>query len=580
MLNARLLREVDGYRVPVALHVGLQWVSLLASLAFSAAVTYVLGSMIVGTLGREGLGAAVAVCVVSAVVRAACQVGCARAAHLASREVRRSLRERMYRHVLALGGADRLPLKTSELVQVFCEGVDQLDSYFSAYLPQFFYAMLAPLTLFCVLAPMSLPVATVLLVCVPLIPVTIAAVQTWAKRLLGEYWGQYTQLGDVFLENLQGLTTSKVFGTDGLRHERMNEQAESFRRITMRVLSMQLNSIAVMDLVAFGGACAGTLVAVWQCAAGELSAGQCLFAVLVAADYFIPMRLLGSFFHIAMNGVAAADKMFALIDAPVPGRGRQRLDAYGVELRGAAFAYGDGPLALDGVDLRVAQGGFAALVGESGSGKSTVASLVRGVRCPNGGSVRIGGVDVHDVDPDELARCVAYVGHEDYLFNMSVRDNLCMARADAGDGVLWDALRAARADGFVRDMGGLDAVVAPGGANLSGGQRQRLSVARALLRDAGVYIFDEATSAVDVESEDAIMRVVCELAEAGKTVLLITHRLASAAAADVVYVMEAGHVVEAGTSDELRAASGAYARMWAVQQELEKYVEGGERDEA
>ena len=516
-----------------------------------------------------------AVALLAVAVRALCASGASWASSRASRSVKRRLRPLIYEKLLRLGPSYREHALTSEVVQVSVEGVDQLETYFGSYLPQLFYALLAPLTLFAVLAPVSLAAAVVLLVCVPLIPVAIAAVQTWAKRLLSKYWGSYTALGDTFLENLQGLTTLKVYGADEMKQQEMNERAEEFRRITMRVLVMQLNSIAIMDVVAYGGAAAGIAVGLLQLRSGAVDLVGCLMITLLAADYFLPMRQLGSFFHIAMNGMAASDKIFRLLDAEEPVAGTEpfpaRLD---IRAAGLGFAYQgeDGPRpALCDVDLVVPGGSLTAVVGASGCGKSTLAAVLMGRNRGYTGSLSVGGVELSEIDAADLMRHVTYVGHQSYLFRGTVRENLLAAKPGATDDELWEALERTRLAGFLRAGQGLETRLAEQASNLSGGQRQRLALARALLHDARVYIFDEAASNVDVESEDAIMAAITELARAraDRTVLLISHRLASVVGADQIVVLADGAVAESGTHDELVARGGTYAALWGAQQELE-----------
>ena len=573
MIDKRLIGIVPGSMRYVGASVALQWVSLVANMGMVLVICRTLSALWAGTAGEKDL-VLLAVCViVTAVVRGLAAVGSARMGFLASREVKRALRHRIYEKLLRLGPSYHEEVRTSEVVQVAVEGCDQLETYFGAYLPQFFYAMLAPLTLFVALAFVNVPAAVVLLVCVPLIPVAIAAVQTWAKRLLGRYWGQYTELGDTFLENLQGLTTLKVYQADEFKQAEMNEQAEKFRRITMRVLTMQLNSITIMDLVAYGGAAAGVAVALTQMAAGSVDLGGCLAIILLAADYFIPMRQLGSFFHVAMNGMAASEKIFGLLELPEPPAGGEsfpaRCDVCARDLR---FSYDGEREVLDGVDLDVPAGGFVAVVGESGCGKSTLAALLLGRLRGYRGSLTVGGVEVSALDTADLLAHVTYVGHESYLFKGTVRENLLVAAPGASDDALWSALEATRLAPFLRGEDGLDTMLAERGSNLSGGQRQRLAIARALLHETPVYVFDEATSNVDAESEDAITGAVRGLAGRA-TVVLISHRLANVAGADVIFVLDGGRVVERGRHDELVAAGGRYATLWRAQRELEEYGE-------
>ncbi len=571
MIDKRLIGIVPGSMRYVGASVALQWASLVANMGMVLAICRTLSALWAGAAGEKDL-VLLAVCVVAAAaVRGLSAVGSARMGFLASREVKRTLRHRIYEKLLRLGPSYREDVRTSEVVQVAVEGCDQLETYFGAYLPQFFYAMLAPLTLFVALAFVNVPAAVVLLVCVPLIPVAIAAVQTWAKRLLGRYWGQYTELGDTFLENLQGLTTLKVYQADEFKQAEMNEQAEKFRRITMRVLTMQLNSITIMDLVAYGGAAAGVAVALTQMAAGTVDLGGCLAIILLAADYFIPMRQLGSFFHVAMNGMAASEKIFRLLGLPEPPAGGESFpsccDVRACDLR---FSYDGEREVLDGVSLDVPAGGFVAVVGESGCGKSTLAALLLGRLRGYRGSLTVGGVEIGALDAADLLAHVTYVGHESYLFKGTVRENLLVAAPGASDDALWAALEATRLAPFLRGEDGLDTTLAERGSNLSGGQRQRLAIARALLHETPVYVFDEATSNVDAESEDVIMDAVRGLAGRA-TVILISHRLANVVGTDEIFVLDGGCVVEHGRHDELVTAGGRYATLWRAQRELEEF---------
>ena len=435
--------------------------------------------------------------------------------------------------------------------------------------------MLAPLTLFACLSFVSLSAALTLLVCVPLIPVAIASVQTWAKKLLANYWGQYTALGDTFLENLQGLTTLKIYQSDGYKQEEMNTQAEQFRKITMKVLTMQLNSITIMDLIAYGGAALGAVMAASQLCSGRVDLAGCLLILLLSADFFLPMRQLGSFFHIAMNGMAASEKIFRLLDLPERSQGQRPFPAdCSIRCENLCFSYEPGREALHGVDLSFPAGGFTAIVGESGCGKSTIASILMGRNRGYSGSVRVGGTELSDIAEVSLMEHITYVSHQSCIFKGSIRDNLLMGKPDAGESELWTALERVKLADFLQGERGLDTPLTERGENLSGGQRQRLALARALLHDSPVYIFDEASSNIDVESENDIMAQIHALARS-KTVILISHRLANVADADSIYVIERGAVAEHGTHGELLAKHGQYARLWNAQQNLENYGKEG-----
>lgn len=575
MINKRLIGTVPDSKKYIAANVLCQWLALLANIVLMAAVARLLAGLWQNTVEPRSLTALGAVGAAALAVRFVCTALASRMSYLSSKAVKKTLREKIYRKLLRLGSSYKEQVNTSEVVQVAVEGVDQLETYFGAYLPQFFYAMLAPLTLFGVLAFVSLPAALVLLVCVPLIPAAIVAVQRWAKKLLAKYWGQYTALGDSFLENLQGLTTLKIYQADAYKQQEMDRQAEQFRRITMKVLTMQLNSITIMDLIAYGGAALGAILAATQFAAGRISLDGALLILLLAADFFIPMRLLGSFFHIAMNGMAASDKIFRLLDLPEPARGSETLgDDLTIRCRDLGFGYQPEKPVLRRLELEIPMGSFTALVGESGCGKSTLSALLMGRNKGYTGSVTVGGLELRNIREDSLLGAFTYVSHQSYLFKGTVADNLRMARPDASDDALWQVLEQVKLADFVRSEQGLDTPVAERGANLSGGQCQRLALARALLADSPAYIFDEATSNIDVESENDIIEVIRRLAKT-KTVLLISHRLANVEFADKIYVLEKGRLAESGSHGVLLARGGCYARLWNAQAELENYGKEG-----
>jgi ABC-type transport system involved in cytochrome bd biosynthesis fused ATPase/permease subunit len=543
MINKRLIQTVGDSKKYIAGNVISQWISLVANICLMTDITYLLVSVFHGQVKNMELAVCAGVAFACVVVRFLCNIVSSRMSFLSSKAVKRTLREHIYQKLLRLGTSYREQVNTSEVVQVAVEGVDQLETYFGAYLPQFFYAMLAPLTLFVFLCFVNVPSAVVLLVCVPLIPVAIAAVQTWAKKLLSKYWGQYTALGDTFLENLQGLTTLKIYKADDYKNTQMNHEAEEFRKITMKVLTMQLNSIAIMDLIAYGGAALGVIMAVTQLKNGNVSLQGCILIILLAADFFIPMRQLGSYFHIAMNGMAASDKIFRLLDLPEQSQeGKQKIpDDYSIDCQNVSFSYEEDREVLHQIDMRFPVGSFTAIVGESGCGKSTVAAVLMGRNKDYTGSVTIGKTELTDVAEESLMKNLTYVSHQSYLFKGTVRDNLLMGKPDATDEELWAVLTKTRLADFMKSEDGLETQIQEKGANLSGGQCQRLALARALLHDSPVYIFDEATSNIDVESENDIMEQIHKLATT-KTVILISHRQSTMCIADSVYSVEHGRV--------------------------------------
>lgn len=575
MINKRLIGTVKESKKYIAGNVICQWLSLAANITMMGAVAKMLQNLFEGSAAAGQLALTAVIAAVAVLVRFACAVGSSRMGYLSSKAVKKTLREMIYRKLLRLGSSYKQQVNTSEVVQVAVEGVEQLETYFSAYLPQFFYAMLAPLTLFGVLSFINFPSAIVLLVCVPIIPVTIVLIQRWAKKLLAKYWGQYTALGDTFLENLQGLTTTKIYQADAFKHKEMNEQSEHFRKITMKVLTMQLNSITIMDLIAYGGAALGVILATTQLRAGHVDLFGCILIILLAADFFLPMRMLGSFFHIAMNGMAASDKIFHLLDLPEPEQKTAAVpeDCF-ITCRDLRFSYEADREILHGIDMIFPKGSFTAIVGESGCGKSTIASILMGQNKDYTGEITVGGTSLSEISEASLMESFTYISHQSYLFKGTVRENLLMACPDAGEDTLWKVLEQVNLADFLRREKGLDTVLNEQASNLSGGQRQRLALARALLHDSPVYIFDEATSNIDVESENDIMAQIHALAKT-KTVILISHRLANVAVADNIYVLDKGSIVESGNHTALLAQDGAYAKLWNAQQELENYAKGG-----
>ena len=572
MINKRLIQAVPESKKYIALNVALQWLSLAANIVMIGAIGFFLQKLLTKTEDVTSIIVLASIAVGAIIVRFLCTIGAARMSHLSSKSVKKTLRNKIYSKLLRLGSSYNSKVSTSEVVQMSVEGVDQLDIYFASYLPQFFYSMIAPITLFVVLCFINWQSALILLACVPLIPISIALVQTFAKKLLSKYWGQYTALGDTFLENLQGLTTLKIYQADAKKNEEMNVEAEHFRKITMKVLTMQLNSISIMDIVAFGGAAAGIVMAVSQLAAGNIDFAGCIIIILLSADFFIPMRQLGSFFHIAMNGMAASDKIFHLLDLEEPQEKTKTVPNHNCDIACShvGFRYNEEREILKDINVQFPQGSFTAIVGESGCGKSTLDGILMGRNAPYQGHITIGGVELSEIEESNLMQTITYISHNSYLFKGTVRDNLLMGDPNATDEQMWHVLEQTKLAAFLRSEQGLDTLLLEKASNLSGGQCQRLALSRALLHNSPIYIFDEATSNIDVESEDDIMEQIYHLAKT-KTVILISHRLANVVQADHIYVMKHGSITEQGTHERLMEQQGTYYELYHSQKQLEQY---------
>lgn len=574
MIKTRLIKLLSHAKKYIALQVLWQWLSLLCQVIMVFALSMLLEEAFFHTLTANRMMQCGLVIVLSMAFRFWCDRKASYASYQASVDVKWTLRQKIYEKLLRLGAAYRESVATSEVVQMSAEGVEQLETYFGRYLPQLFYSLLAPVTLFVILSFINLPASLVLLVCVPLIPVSIVAVQKLAKKLLNKYWGIYTELGDSFLENLQGLTTLKIYQSDDRKAEEMDAESQRFRKITMKVLTMQLNSTSVMDVIAYGGAAVGMIVTLSQFLRGNVSLGGALAIILLASEFFIPLRLLGSFFHIAMNGMAASDKIFALLDLPEPEEKTGVLSEGAVDicLKDVSFSYGKERRILENISMDIPSGSFVSLVGASGCGKSTIARILMGRNKGYQGQIRIQGRELSEISEYSLMGHVTLVSHNSYLFKGTVRENLQMGNQNATEEEMYAALAKVNLLDFMKSQHGLDTRVAEKGSNFSGGQCQRLSLARALLHDTPVYIFDEATSNIDMESEEMIMEVIRELA-GRKTILLISHRLANVVESDRIYMLKNGCVVQSGTHEELMEAGGSYKELYCYQSELEHYIE-------
>ena len=572
MIKKRLVGLLSHAKKYIIYQVVWQWLALLCQVVMIYSASMLLETALFREVTPRAAAGYGVLVLVALILRFVCDRQASHASYRASVDVKRILRDKIYSKLLRLGAAYREKVTTSEVVQMAAEGVEQLETYFGKYLAQLFYSLLAPVTLFVILSFVNWQASLVLLICVPLIPVSIVAVQKIAKKLLNKYWGIYTELGDSFLENLQGLTTLKIYRSDEKKAEEMDEESQRFRQITMKVLTMQLNSTSVMDIIAYGGAAVGMIVTLTQFMKGNLSVHGALMLILLASEFFIPLRLLGSFFHIAMNGMAASDKIFALLDLPEPEEKSQTLTgkAMDIEFSDVHFSYEEDREILKGVNMGFPAGSFTSIVGTSGCGKSTTAAILMGRNHGYTGSVTVEGRELSDIQESSLMDQITLVSHNSYLFKGTVEDNLRMGKPNATEEEMQEALEKVNLWGFLQAQQGLATPILERGSNFSGGQCQRLAIARALLHDTPVYIFDEATSNIDAESEEMIMDVIHTLAET-KTIILISHRLANVVKSDRIYMMKDGGIAETGTHEALMEQNGDYANLYRSQMELEQY---------
>ena len=577
MFDKRLMAMCPESKKYIVGNIACQWTELM----MNAVMIFIISTAVEKLYRREmtanGVLMSLGILAGALVIRFFMTKTLARMSYFASKTVKRVMREQIYKKILRLGNTYREHATTAELVQESVEGVEQLESYFGQYVPQFFYAFIAPITLFVLFGIAgSFKVAGVLLICVPLIPGAIMMVQKIAKKLLSRYWDQYAKLGSTFLENLQGLTTLKTYKADAYKNEQMNEESENFRRITMKVLTMQLNSIIIMDFFAYGGAALGIALAGKAFLDGSLTIRSTVFMILLSADFFLPMRKLGSYFHVAMNGMAASDRIFRFLNEEEPKEKSALIPEKGLDIRlsDVSFSYDDEKQVLDHVSVDIRENTFTGIVGESGSGKSTIASLIMGRNTIKQGSLTIAGGNVFDINEDSLLGTINYIGPYSTFFKGTLRENLLLADPEASEEKLWEVLTECNIDGFFKEEKGLDTLLTENAGNLSGGQRQRLALARAILHDAKVYIFDEATSNIDIESEESILSEIKKLART-KTIIMITHRLMNVVDADKIFVLEKGRISGTGTHAELLETDAVYRKLWDTQKELEEYGKGG-----
>ena len=585
MVNKRLLSLCDESKKWIGMTVLMNWISIICNIAIVVYIGNVIDKLYNNDFNINILGSTVFILAMLG-IRFVCNFLSTKFSSKSSTEVRKGLRSKIYQKLLDLGVNYKDTISTSSTVQISVDGVEALEIYFGRYLPQLFYSLLAPLTLFVVVAPISFKAAIVLLICVPLIPVSIVAVMKFAKKLLGKYWGIYTNLGDSFLENLHGLTTLKIYDLDEEKNEEMNKEAENFRNITMKVLSMQLNSINIMDLIAFGGSALGIIIAINQYSQGNITIGQVLIIILLSSEFFIPLRLLGSYFHVAMNGMAASDKIFNLLDAEIEKienltkEEMNLLKDINIEIKNVDFSYDKERKVLKNVNVTIPKGKMIALVGESGCGKSTITNLLLKQEKVDSGEITLNGINLNYIPFEVLTKKVGFINHSAYIFNGTIEDNLRMGKFDANEREINEALKKANLYDFVQSLPEkLQTNVGEGGSLLSGGQKQRLALARTIITNPEIYIFDEATSNIDVESEEKVWESIYKLAK-NKTVIVISHRLANVKNADSIYVLDKGHIVENGKHKELMMSKNKYYELVTHQANLENiYKEDVEIEE-
>lgn len=572
MIDKQLLRLLGDNKKYIFYTVGLMVVGLFANIGITASICYAIYlAANYNTYGSSWtvflipiLGAVVGIGVRYITSRL---VGDLK--DLLGRKAKKDLRAKVYDKILRLGVRSTDGMSMAGLTQVSMEGIEQLDLYYSSYIPQFFYAMTAPVILFGITVWIDWRVALVLLACVPLIPVSIIAVSKYAKKIFAKYWGKYTSMGDSFLDSVQGLRELKIFNADAAQHVKMNQSAEEFRKITMKVLVMQLASTTIMDLVAYSGAGIGISVAVLGVVNRGLSPIAALFLILVAVDFFLPLRAFGSAFHTAMNGASAGRKIISLLEQPDPVWGKEKVSDTEIRVENVTFSYDGKREVLKEINMTFGETGMTSVVGESGCGKSTIVGLLAGGLRPQAGSITVGGKPLETLSRESYYSHIAVVSYNTYIFNETVRANFLLAKSGVTEDEIYAALETVNLADFIRQNGGLDKTISEDASNLSGGQKQRLALAVNLVADKDTYIFDEATSNIDIESETIIMNNIRNLSKK-KAVIVISHRLANVVPSDRIYYMEAGKVAESGTHDQLMQKMGGYARLYTAQKQLEE----------
>ena len=572
MIDKKLLALLGGNKKYIFYTVGLMIVGLFANLAITASICYAIqyaAEYASSGSNAQGFILPAVIVIIAMAIRYVTSRSIGDLKDTLGRNVKKDLRQKIYDKIIKLGVRTTDNMSMAGLTQLSMEGVEQLDLYYSAYIPQFFYAMIAPIILFVVTVRINWAVALVLLACVPLIPMSIIAVSRYAKKIFAKYWGKYTSMGDSFLDSVQGLKELKIFQADAAQNIKMNETSEEFRKITMKVLVMQLASTTIMDMVAYGGAGLGIALTIHAVVNGALSAYAALFLILVAVDFFLPLRAFGSAFHIAMNGASAGNKILSLLAQPDPVWGNEIVDSTKIAMKDITFSYDGTRDVLQHVSMSFGSTGMYAIVGESGSGKSTVVNLLLGAYHPQQGSILVGNKPLETLNREAYYSHISVVSYNTYIFNETIRQNFMLAKADVTDEEIYNALKKVNLYDFIIGNGGLDKIITEDAANISGGQKQRLALAINLVANKDIYIFDEATSNIDIESEAIIMNNIKELSKE-KAVIVISHRLANVIAADTIYYIEDGEVKEHGTHAELMNMHEGYAKLYTTQKNLEE----------
>lgn len=574
MINKRLIAMMKDSTKYVLYTVLLNWIGLVFNIIFVITISGVIQNIYEKKEIGDSFYISLVIMILTIIVRYFTSYNSHILSQKASVIVKKELRHKLYEKLLSFGTSYNKFVNTSELLQLAVDGIEQLEMYFGGFLPQFGYSILAPVTLFAVLMFFSPKAALVMIIAVPLIPLSIVAIMKFAKKLLGKYWGNYANLGQTFLDNVAGLTTLKIYQRDYDYEKKMDREAEDFRRITMKVLSMQLNSITVMDVIAFGGAAIGSIISIVQLVNGQISLKSAIIVILLAADFFIPLRQLGSFFHVSMNGMAASDKIFKILDSHIEERGDIEFprELSSIKFENVDFSYDGIRNIINNLSFCISSNSITSFVGESGSGKSTVASLLLGINKRDSGKIMYEDTELFDIKESDLMKNVTIVSANSYIFKGSLRDNLSMGDVNVSDDDMYTILKKVNLYDFFEFENSLDTKINEAGSNLSGGQRQRLAIARAILKDSKVYIFDEATSNIDLESEEIIMNLINEIAK-DKIVVLISHRLANVTSSEKIYVLKNGNIIEQGCHKQLISNDGLYKKMFTEQYKLENLGE-------